>query len=111
MTQYLLQAAIKLGCQCDAIAVGIETEGHRQRYTGIADAQAGGDGQRRQHVRGIEQAVNQLVADIRPGIFAHQFDLKAFPLGKTAFFCRDGNRRIDQGNEADPDVARHRRLI
>ena len=67
----------------------------------MSDAEARGDGERRQQMGGVEQADIELVADIRPRDFAHQFDRQALFGGEALVDRDDQSRRVDQRDEAD----------
>jgi hypothetical protein len=67
----------------------------------MADAEARGDGERRQQMRGVEQSDIELIADVRPRHFAHQFDRQPFFRGKALVHRDDQSRRVDQWNETN----------
>ena len=91
----------------DRVAVHPESEGGHDRDLDMADAEAGGDCNRRQQMRRIEQADIQLVAHIRPRDLAHQRDVQTFR-GGVALVDRDDERRgIDQRNEANANRPDH----
>ena len=66
--------------------------------------EARGDRDRRQQMRGVEQADIELVADVRPRHFPHQRDVEPLVRGKSLVDGDDQRGGIDQRNE--PDVKR-----
>ena len=58
-------------------------------------------GDRRQQMRGVEQADIELVADVRPRDLAHQLDRQAFLGGKALVDGDDQRRRVGERDEAD----------
>ncbi len=50
----------------DGVAVEPQIERRHDRHLDVAEPQAGGDGDRREQMGGVEQADIELVADIRP---------------------------------------------
>ena len=67
----------------------------------MADAEAGRDRDRRDEMRGVEQADVELVAHVRPRHFAHQLDVEPF-LGGEALVDGDQQRgRVGERNKAD----------
>ena len=85
----------------DGIAVEAEIERRHDRHLDVAEPEAGGDRDRRQQMRGIEQADIELVADVRPRHFPHQRDVEPFGRGKPLVDGDDQRGGIDQRNEAD----------
>ena len=89
----------------DGVAVEAEIERRQDRHAHVAEAQAGGDRQRGQQMRGVELADVEPIAHIRPGHFPHQFDIEAF-LGREALVDRDDQGgRIRKRNEPHPQRA------
>ena len=60
------------------IAVEIERDGRDERHFEMAKPERRGDGGWRQHMGGVENPDEQLVAYIRPGGFAHQIETDPF---------------------------------
>ena len=69
----------------------------------MADAEAGGDRDRRQQMRGVEQADIELVAHIRPRHFAHQIDVEIFGGGEAEIDRDDQGGGVDQRDIADAE--------
>ena len=67
----------------------------------MAETEARGDGNGRDHVGGIEQADVELVAHVRPGHLAHQFDVEAFCRGKALVDRDDRGGGVAERNESD----------
>ena len=53
----------------------------------------------------LEEAEGDLVADIGPRGLAAELEVDAFGGGEVELLRGDQDRRVDQGNEADPGVA------
>ena len=85
----------------DGIAVHAEPERRDDRNLDVAEPEARCDGDRRDQMRGVEQADIELVAHVRPRDFAHQLDVEAFGRGE-ALVDRDQQRgRVGERDEAD----------
>src|ERR1700704_3356519 len=84
----------------DRIAIEAKIEGGDDRHLDVAKPQARRDRDRRQQVRGVEQADVELVADVRPRHFPHQRDIEPFRRGKALVDSNDQGGGIDQRNEA-----------
>ena len=91
----------------DRVAVEAEIERRHDRHLDVAEPEARGDRDRRQQMRGVEQADIELVADVRPRHFAHQGDVEPFGRGKTLIDGDDQRRGVDQRNEADVKRCAH----
>jgi len=77
----------------------------------MAEAERGGDGERREHVRAVEQADIHLVADIGPGDLAVQVEPQPLGSGEAALGAGDHHRRIGERDEADRQAPHRNDLI
>ena len=91
----------------DGIAVEAEIERRHDRHLDVTKPEARGDRDRRQQMRGVEQADIELVADVRPRHFPHQRDVEPFGGGKTLVDGDDQRGGVDQRNEADMQRCGH----
>jgi hypothetical protein len=91
----------------DRSAIEIERERHRHGRPHAADAERRGDGGGAEHMGRVEQADVQLVAQIRPGHLAHEFEVQPLGLREALVLRQHDQRAIDQRHEADPQMQRH----
>ena len=68
------------------------------------EPEARGDRDRRDQMRGVEQADVELVAHVRPRHFAHQFDVEPFRGGEALVDRDDQRGRVAERNEADAQL-------
>ena len=85
----------------DGVAVHAEPERRHDRHLDVAEAEARGDRDRRDQMRGVEQADVELVAHVRPRHFAHQLDVEAFGRGEALVDRDDQRGRVAERDEAD----------
>ena len=92
---------IERGRHGDGVAVHAERERRDDRHLDVAEAEARGDRDRRDQVRGVEQADVELVAHVRPGHLAHQLDVETFGRGEALVDRDDQRGRVAERDEAD----------
>ena len=103
----LHQRGMKRRRDRDRIAVDAEIEGRRDRHLDVTEPERGRNRDRREQMRGVEQADIELVADVGPGDLADQFDLEPFGRGKSLVDGNDQRCGVDQRNESDAEVSGH----
>jgi len=91
---------------CNRVAVKAEMEGRHDGHLDVPEPEARSDRDRRQEVRGVEQAGIQLVADIRPRRFPHQRDIEPLRSGKP-LVDRDDQRHGDHERTRRQSVRPH----
>jgi hypothetical protein len=86
--------------------IAAEAERHRRDGAGGERRQAeiAGNRHRRQHVRHIEMADGEPVADIGPGGLPHQRQRNALPSGEADFACRYQQGAVEERHEAGGDL-------
>jgi hypothetical protein len=89
--------------QRDGLAVMVQVHQHGHVLLRPAGAQVHAIHQAIQHVRGIEFAIDQLIAHAGPGCFLAGHDLDAIFLVKAQHRRHDDRRAIGQWNKADFD--------
>ncbi|MGC2224189.1 MAG: hypothetical protein WA624_18505 [Methylocella sp.] len=94
----------------DRDGVAVKREGHRrhQRRLDLTNPERDRNGGRRQHVRRIEMAGHELVADIGPGGVSHEFNLDAPRRGEVLGFRHMEQCRVGQRHISDPQAFCHR---
>src|SRR5262249_17636053 len=92
----------RLGEGGEGFAVPPRPEGGDDRTFHVAEPETRRDGDRRQQVRGIEQADVELVAHVGPGHFANELDVEPFGGGKPLVDGDDQGRRVGERDESDP---------
>ena len=95
---------IERGRDRDGVAVHAQPEGGDDRHLDVAEPEARRDRDRRDQVRGIEQADIELVAHVRPGDLAHQLDVETLGGGEALVDRDDQRGRVGERNEADPQT-------
>src|SRR4029078_9282049 len=73
----------------------------------VTDSKTRRDRQGRQQMSRIEQTDVELVAHVRPGHFADQFDVEPFGRGETRIAGDQHSWRVHQRNETDPKLFVH----
>ena len=71
-----------------------------------ADAERRGDGERPEHVRGVEVAEHDPVADIGPGGLADEVEGEALRRGESHLGRHHQRRAVDQRDEAEGELVR-----
>jgi hypothetical protein len=93
---------VKRGRHRDGVAVHPQSERRHDRHLDVAEAEARCDRDRRQQMRGIEQADIELVAHVRPRHLAHELDIKPLGSGEALIDRNDQRGRVGQRDEPDP---------
>src|SRR5712691_6761707 len=93
--------ANRAGVTVIALPLRLRLNGREDRHAHVTEPEARRDGDRRQQMRGVEQADVELVPDIRPRYVAHEVDMEALRRRKALVGRDDRRRRVDQRNEAD----------
>ena len=90
--------------------VAVEVERHRYAQAGLraGQPQRAGDGERPQHVRGVEMAERQPVAQGGPGRLTRERDLQPLGPGEAQLRRRDHGGGVGEGDvsEGDPHPSR-----
>jgi hypothetical protein len=92
--------------QRDGDGIAVQAQGHGYDY-GLGrtpQAEGGGKWHRRQHVRAIESADIEPVADVGPGHLPMQHERKPGVTVHSAFLGDDEGGAVDEGNETDADL-------
>ena len=85
-----------------ALPLRLSANGAIERGARAAEAERGGDGERREHVGAVQPAERELVPQGGPGRLPHEIELEPFRRREAALGSRHEKRRVRQGNVADP---------
>ena len=101
MREHRVQGGGELMRQGQGVAVHPQPEGRHQPGRLLAEPQGHRHGQRRQHVRRLNLAVDQTVSNRGPGGVADQRQVQPGRFRETHLLGRDQHRAVGQGQKGD----------